>query len=341
MSSLDDMIDLPANREVKRALAVKMILFDFKTEDICGLLNVSASFVSQWKIKFENEGAAALKLNYKGGTGFLTADQRDEILFHLRMQPYYRVEELRDYIEYHYGVVYYSKQSYYDLLKEAKLSWHQTQAINPKGDEVQVLQKREEIKKKLAARQADIVSGEVIVFAEDECHFVWGDTIGYGWGRQNERTEVPITNVKQRQSYYGVMNLYNQEFILNPYEGGNGANTVSFIEDLQELYPDKKFIMLWDGAKYHGSEEVQAYLQKVNQGLDEKDWKVTCILFAPNAPHQNPIEDVWLQGKNFLRRHFYENKTFQQVKQSFFNFLNKKVFNFKKPNWYLEITQPV
>jgi len=341
MSSLDDMIDLPANREVKRALAVKMILFDFKTEDICALLNVSVSFVSKWKIRFENEGAEALRLNYKGGTGFLTADQRDEILFHLRMQPHYSVEELRDYLEYHYGVVYHSEQSYYDLLHEAKLSWHQTQAVNPKGDEAQVLQKREEIKKKLGARQADIVSGEVIVFAEDECHFVWGDTIGYGWGRQNERTEVPITNVKQRQSYYGVMNLYNQEFILNPYEGGNGANTVSFIEDLQRLYPDKKFIMLWDGAKYHGSEEVQAYLQKVNQGLDEKDWKVTCILFAPNAPHQNPVEDVWLQGKNFLRRHFYENKTFQQVKQSFFNFLNKKVFNFEKPNWYLEITQPV
>ena len=49
MSSLDDMIDLPVNREVKRALAVKMILFDFKTEDIGALLNVFASFVSKWK----------------------------------------------------------------------------------------------------------------------------------------------------------------------------------------------------------------------------------------------------------------------------------------------------
>ena len=96
-----------------------------------------------------------------------------------------------------------------------------------------------------------------------------------------------------------------------------------------------------DGARYHSSEEVQAYLNKVNHGLDEKDWKVTCWLFVPNAPDQNPVEDVWLQGKNFLRRHFYENKIFQQVKQSFFNFLNKKVFNFKKCNWYLEIPQPV
>jgi putative transposase len=147
MSSLEDIIDLPANLEVKRALAVKMILFDFKTEDIGALLNVSDAFVSKWKIRFENEGAEALKLNYKGGTGFLTDDQRDEILFHLRMQPHYSVEALRDYIEYHYGVVYHSKQSYYDLLQAAGLSYHQTQATNPKRDEAQVLQKREEIKK--------------------------------------------------------------------------------------------------------------------------------------------------------------------------------------------------
>src|SRR5512135_1064317 len=147
MLSLEAIIDSPANLEMKRALAVRMILFDFKTEAICALLNVSDAFVSKWKIIFENEGAEALKLHYQGGTGFLTADQRDEILFHLRMQPHYSVEALRDYLEYHYGVVYHSKQSYYDLLHEARLSWHQTQAANPKRDEAQVLQKREEIKK--------------------------------------------------------------------------------------------------------------------------------------------------------------------------------------------------
>jgi transposase len=107
------------------------------------------------------------------------------------------------------------------------------------------------------------------------------------------------------------------------------------------LHPDKKLILLWDGASYHGSEAVQTYLNKVNPGLDEKEWKVTCVLLAPNAPDQNSVEEVWLQGKNFLRRHFYENKTFQQVKQSFFNFLNKRVFNFKKSSWYLEIPRPV
>lgn len=73
----------------------------------------------------------------------------------------------------------------------------------------------------------------------------------------------------------------------------------------------------------------------MNQGLEAKDWKVTCIALAPNAPDQNPVEDVWLKGKNFLRQHFYENKTFEQVKKCFFNFLDNQVFNFGKVKWYI------
>ena len=118
-----------------------------------------------------------MKVNYQGGAGFLTEKQRIQILLHLKDQPHYSVEELRDYIEQQFGVVYQSKQSYYDLLKAAGLSWHQTQAVNPKRDEAQVLRAREEIKTKLAERQADIVSGEVIVFAEDECHLLAGDPV--------------------------------------------------------------------------------------------------------------------------------------------------------------------
>lgn len=170
---------------------------------------------------------------------------------------------------------------------------------------------------------------------------LWRDTLGYGWGRRNERTEISIKNSHQRQTYYGVMNLYNQEFLITPYGRGNGENTVSFIKYLQTLHPDKKLIFLWDRARYHCGKEIQAYLSNVNQGLEEQDWKVTCLLLAPNAPDQNPVEDIWWQGKNFLRRHFYENKTFQQVKQSFMDFLDKKVFNFEKSKWYLEIPYPV
>ncbi|MCB1769024.1 MAG: helix-turn-helix domain-containing protein [Candidatus Competibacteraceae bacterium] len=89
------------------------VLLGFKTRDICRLLGVSDSFVSKWKIIYEKEGPAALRLKYKGGKGFLTEDERYEIIYHLRNLPHCTVEELKDYIERHYGVVYQSRQSYY------------------------------------------------------------------------------------------------------------------------------------------------------------------------------------------------------------------------------------
>ena len=163
MLTLSDIIGSKDNLEMKRALAVKMVFLGFDTKNICALLDVSDYFVSKWKILYENEGAEALRLQYIGGKEFLTEDERYEIIYHLRNLPNCTVEELKDYIEFHYGVVYQSRQSYYDLLKEARLSWHRTQAMNPKHDEAQVLLKREEIKTQLEALQAEIVSGEVII----------------------------------------------------------------------------------------------------------------------------------------------------------------------------------
>ena len=82
---------------------------------------------------------------------------------------------------------------------------------------------------------------------------------------------------------------------------GNGGNTVADIRWCQPLYFDKPFVYLWDGASYHRGEEMQQFLAQENAGLAEADWKVTCVRFAPNAPEQNPVEDVWLKGKTYLR----------------------------------------
>lgn len=143
---------------------------------------------------------------------------------------------------------------------------------------------------------------------------LWGDTTGYVWGRRNEKTEVPIQNIKQRQTYYGALNLYNRDFVLMPHDAGNEENTVAFIKHLQDLNPGKKLILIWDGASYHRSEAVQVYLKKMNEDLEEQEWKVTCLLFAPHAPEQNPVEDVWLRGKTSCESIFIRIKRFDRLK---------------------------
>jgi hypothetical protein len=64
-----------------------------------------------------------------------------------------------------------------------------------------------------------------VVLFQDECHVVHGDICGYVWGKTNERTEIPIKNGKDRQTYYGALNYQTQELTVQAYPSGNGAST--------------------------------------------------------------------------------------------------------------------
>jgi len=154
------------------------------------------------------------------------------------------------------------------------------------------------------------------------------------WGKRNTPIVVPMTNERQRQTYYGALNLLTRELHVYEAPTGNGVNTVAYIRWCQALYPDKQLLFLWDGASYHRGEDMQKFLAQENAGLPEADWKVTCVRFAPNAPEQNPVEDVWLKGKTHLRKQFALNKTFAQVKDCFSSFLKVLRFTSTKFNWY-------
>ena len=169
---------------------------------------------------------------------------------------------------------------------------------------------------------------------EDECHVCWGDVCGQVWGKRNQPIAVAMTNSRQRQTYYGSLNVLTQQFQLSAFAAGNGQQTLAYIRECQARYPNKKLLLLWDGASYHRSHELKTFLAQENAGLAERDWKVTCLRFAPHAPEQNPVEDMWLKGKQYLRKHFAEHKTFAQVKQSFVEALNGFTFPSIKFSWY-------
>jgi hypothetical protein len=38
------------------------------------------------------------------------------------------------------------------------------------------------------------------------------------------------------------------------------------------------------------------YLLSINAGEPPEEWQVTSMLFAPNAPEQNPVEDICILG---------------------------------------------
>ncbi len=145
---------------------------------------------------------------------------------------------------------------------------------------------------------------------------------------------VPIVNERQRQTYYGALNYCTQEFLVEAYPKGNSESTIKFLKYLQLQYPQQRLAIFWDGASYHRSEELRTYLQSVNQDLAEDLWLLTCTRFAPNAPEQNPVEDVWLQAKRFIRSFYHLCKSFTIVKFLFKFVIHHQVFNFSKLSMY-------
>ena len=93
-------------------------------------------------------------------------------------------------------------------------------------------------------------------------------------------------------------------------------------------------MLIWDGASYHRSDEVKEFLASVNAEHEPDKWPITCIRFAPNAPEQNPVEDVWLQAKNFLRKFWPLCKSFTVVKWLFRFCTNHQKFDFPKLHQY-------
>lgn len=112
----------PDPRELKRALAVQMVMQNYNHSTIGNILGVSVGFVSKWKYIFGEQGVTGLRLRYKGSKSYLDSTQRQVVLSWLRQKNYWHLEELKEYIEDICDVVFESNQSYYDLFKQADIS---------------------------------------------------------------------------------------------------------------------------------------------------------------------------------------------------------------------------
>jgi len=134
-------------RELKRAVSVKLGEAGMATDAIGAILQVTPRVVRKWRRRYEREGVDGLAVRNRGSESYLSGEQRHEIEEWLGAQTALTVEEVREEIEARYGIVYQSKQSYYDLLAASGLSYHRTEKGNPKRNEAQVLERREEIKK--------------------------------------------------------------------------------------------------------------------------------------------------------------------------------------------------
>lgn len=157
MDDLNSFIqNTPHPQELKRALAVQMTQQGYTYREIQNVLQVSLEFVTSCNQRYETGGVTGLKLNYCGTHGYLLAQQKQELFGWLKQRDFWQLEEVIDHIEQTYDLVFKSKQSYYDLLKEAGLrrnfsgrlnlpessAWKKSQTTHPDKEDRQVQQKK-------------------------------------------------------------------------------------------------------------------------------------------------------------------------------------------------------
>lgn len=131
----------PDPRELKRALAVQMVLKGYLYRQIEEILQVSDSFISKWWLVFKVEGVLGLQLSYQGSEGYLRDGQRLAVIKWLQQKNYWNLAQLRQHICDTYSIKFKSRQSYYELFAQAGISWKKTQKCNPKK-EPQLVQKK-------------------------------------------------------------------------------------------------------------------------------------------------------------------------------------------------------
>lgn len=121
-------------REVKKALAVKLLYQGYQYVSVVSILDVSLGAIHEWKQLYEASGVAGFQPNHQGSKGYLSESQKAEVLGWLKQKDIWTLGELEYHLASEYEVTYASKQSYYDLFEAAAISWKKTSKVNPKGD---------------------------------------------------------------------------------------------------------------------------------------------------------------------------------------------------------------
>lgn len=132
-------------RELKRAVAVKMTLQGMLQREIMAVLQVTSGFISKWKGIYEQSGAEALRMGYQGGASYLSEAEQTAVLEWLQQKDHWHLEDLQRHLWQTYQVEFRSRQSYYDLMARAGLSWKKSQSQNPKHDEAAVEAKKSKL----------------------------------------------------------------------------------------------------------------------------------------------------------------------------------------------------
>jgi transposase len=167
-------------------------------------------------------------------------------------------------------------------LHRLKLSWKKAKKLLGRADPERRQAFIEQLQDVLAGAQRD---QHLLVYL-DEAHIHQDADLGDGWAKCGERLWVASTSpgLSARVSFYGV-SLYNEGQVrLWSYPRANGDHTIDVLRRLRAEAPDRKLIVLWDGAPDHRAKAVREVATTLG---------IELMPLPGYSPDLMPVEALW------------------------------------------------
>ncbi len=313
--------------ELRRAQAILMLNEESKTSIITMITGFKTSAIFAFRNRFAAKGFAGIENKRKKTfKSLLTKSQREQVITWLtETQPFDHEYDsqfwttliLGDLIEKEFNVKYKSRKPLYLLFHEAKLSFHKPGKVYELRDPIKV----EKWQQETAVILQDYINDQnCVILCEDEMILSTQTTSQKVWISVGKYPEIKISKTKKNKSIYGFLNIKTGQAHAFAKDWQNMHITVDVLREVQNIYPDKKLLILWDSAGWHRGSAVQEFINN--------NPNVTTLYFPAYAPDQNPQEHIWKEARSKTTH----NKFIPDLEiaaANFCSYINQTIFNYK------------
>lgn len=315
-----------SGQEVRRAQAVLLLNQEEKIATIKALTHYQRRNIFDLRKKYLEQGISALQdKQKKNPKELLTKSQKTEVATVLQTKTprdfgwdcdHWTTSILGHLIEETCNVKYKSKTSFYLIFKQAKFTYHKPGRVYHERNEQEVKEWQEKTKPVV---EKALKNKNIVVLTEDEMILSTQTTTQKVWLPQGDYPKIEVSNKRENRSIYGFLNIKTGQEHSFKTERQTMLQTKERLEQIRQIYPNKKLLLLWDGAGWHRGSVAQEFIKQ--------DGNIETIYFPRYSPEENPQEHVWKSGRvNVSNNRFIEN--IDRATDEFVAFLNTTKFRY-------------
>ena len=200
------------------------------------------------------------------------------------------------------------------MFKKASFSFHLPGKKYEKADPEVVAEWKKEQQERLSKAFSD---PDTVILCEDEMVLTQATTTQKVWIPTGTTPAVIETNgTRKNRSIYGFLNLKTGEEHAFSTMRQTMYETADILRKIRKIYPEKKILLLWDGAGWHRGRVAQEAIRK---------HQIEAIHFPPYSAELNPQEHVWKQGRSQVTNNRFIPKI-GPVTKELVDYLNSTTF---------------